>query len=199
MPPPPAICLEEASQRDGWGNCCSNINLNAEREGSSCLQSSAKGPKTCKESVWGGPSPATSSGHTARTCSGRKQGPSDQQRPPPCSWQTLTTSRLGDVQGKLHWDREKTPWHEDKVLTVAPTLGIPSSGGFAGSAQGGQWGTRGAVGVEELFMLSRWHCKPCIVGIQSSLFPLWNKTWTDDLPMGVDWWWLHRERHLSWK
>lgn len=31
MPPPPAIFLEEATQRDGWDSCCSNINLNAER------------------------------------------------------------------------------------------------------------------------------------------------------------------------
>lgn len=59
----------------------------------------------------------------------------------------------------------KRPWHEGKVLPVAPSLGVPvlaSSGGFAGSAQGGQRGTKGAVGSGELFMLRRWHCEPCI-------------------------------------
>lgn len=76
--------------------------------------------------------------------------------------------------------RESSTEAEEKDLgrrirpSSALSLGTPipaSSGGFAGRAQGGQRGTRGAVGVEELFMLSRWHCEPWIVGIQSSLFP----------------------------
>lgn len=53
----------------------------------------------------------------------------------------------------LRTGRGKRPWHEDKVLPMTPSLGIPvfaSSAGFAGSAQGGQPGARGAVGAEEL-------------------------------------------------
>lgn len=59
---------------------------------------------------------------------------------------------------------------------MAPSLGtaIPaSSGGFAGSAQGGSE-DQAAVGAEGVLMLSQWHCEPGTAGIQSTLLPSWH-------------------------